>query len=428
MQKMACIFSYKMSSWVSCQKIVFNLHKSYQLNKDFELLNFNYSTDQTFEDIQKIAKEIIAANPDTIVIMDHKPHPITLLNLILPNIKNKDIKIIFHIFGDFTLNYGQWLKLGNLLNGHSVEFIVASERQKILIDKFLPKTQECSVCPFPVNEDEFFYNPILRKEQRTEWEVKNEDLVFVFTGRLSRQKRILTLIRSFADFIESSKAPNAHLFLYGEPDALGDRFLGKWEIEGEYFRRLNRFYKSLPEEIQSRIHFKGAVPNEKLKAVYQGADYLVNLSVHNDEDYGMSVAEAQCSGLPAIITDWGGLAGFALSQLPEAVKFIPVKIGKRSKIIHYQSILKEFHRAYIEGRSLERQKISTMALDKLGIKACRPIIGHVLNSNLKKFTEFSPLLNEVISAQEIRYRPFLTSDKNINALYRELYSSYVRNN
>src|SRR5690606_17477950 len=101
----------------------------------------------------------------------------------------------------------------------------------------------------------------------------------------------------------------------------------------------------------------GSLPNKELKGVYQGADYLVNLSVHNDEDYGMSVAEAQCSGLPGIITDWGGLAGFHHDGLPEATNFIPVRIGNRTKQINKKSVLDAFVKTS-QGHFAQREKLA----------------------------------------------------------------------
>lgn len=415
-----------MSSWVSCQKIVFNLHKSYQLDKNLELLNFNYSVDQTPHEILQSAEAVIAAQPDTILILDHKPHPLSILQLILPRIQEKKPKIIFHVFGDFTLYYAHWDKLGKLLAGYDVEFLVASDRQKHLIDKFLPEGTRAVVCPFPVDKNEFSYNPPLRKLQRKEWGLADDDMAFVFTGRLSRQKRTHTLLKSFAEFLEKTKTTKAHLFLYGPTDHIGDQFIGRWETEGEYFRKIIRVYKDLPENARSKIHFMGSVPNAELKGVYQGADMLMNLSVHNDEDYGMSVAEAQCSGLPAILTDWGGLASFYHKELPEATRYIPVRIGKRSKVIHYASVVAAFEEAMKHGQFKNRDKISELALNKFGVEAGYKIVSTVAERKSEGFTAFTPFFQKVLAQFQFTAQPYITDSKNINNLYREIYSSYVR--
>lgn len=427
MQKVACLFSYKLSSWISCQKIVFNLHKAYQLDKKLELLNFNYSVDQLPHEWVTTAEEIAAAEPDVIVILDHKPHPLHILQQVF-QLLGKKPRIIFHVFGDFTLYYPQWDKLGVLLEGYQVDFVVASERQKHLIDKFLGNVK-CTVCPFPVDKSEFFYNPSLRTLQRKEWELKDDEIAFVFTGRLSRQKRIHSLIKLFAEALTITKSKKAHLYLFGAPDHVGDPFVGKWDAECEYFRKINKIYRALPKDIQEKIHFMGNVPNSELKGVYQGADMLVNLSVHNDEDYGMSVAEAQCSGLPAILTDWGGLAGFYHPELPEATQYIDVTIGARNKLIDSKAVVSALVRT-IEGKKFEKRKeLSELSYNKVGVEAAAKIVKDTMAKEPEKFTGLSPFFSRVLQHYHFAQNPYINpTTRELNNNYRKIYSSYVRDN
>lgn len=428
MQKIACIFSYQKSSWVSCQKIVFNLHKAYAGLKDTKLINFNLSPQSEAQDIYLLSKEIISSKPNTIVFLDHKPHPLPLIQFLVKNWDgDKFPRIVFHIFGDFTLFYSQWEKVGELLKGKNVDFVVASERQKDLIDKFLSTEAPSQVCPFPVNEDEFFFRPELRENQRKEWGLKNDELACVFTGRFSRQKKTHTLLKAFAEAIESIKNPKTHLFLYGHADHIGDPFVGQWETEGEYFRTFYRIFKELPAETQKRIHFMGNVPNLELKAVYQAADLLVNLSVHNDEDFGMSVAEAQTSGLPALVTSWGGLASFTYPEYPEATTFIPVKIADHSKAISRKRVASFLSQFIQERKEFDRKKISILALKKFGIKAAQQEINSILESGPHVFRGFSPFFEKVVTETQSSSTPYIDHKKQINHLYRELYSAYVGN-
>jgi glycosyltransferase involved in cell wall biosynthesis len=430
MQKIACVFSFKMSSWVSCQKIVFNLVKAYQLNPDFELLNFNYSIDQDDQEIYQLAQKIAQSKPDVISVLDHKPHPAHLFVHLIKELKRLDRKprFIFHIFGDFSLNYKFWGELGKILEGFEVDFVVASKRQKILIDKFLQPEHQSIVCPFPVDTKEFFYTPGLRIKQREDWGITDHDIAYVFCGRLSRQKRIHTLLKGFAELVESTQYPTSHLFIYGTPDNVGDQFVGIWEVEGEYFRKINRIYKSLSLEVQERIHFMGGVPNAELRAVYQGADWLVNLSVHNDEDYGMSVAEALCSGLPAIITDWGGLASFEISNIKNATFLIPTKIGQRSKIINYASFL-NFLKLSLKNNSTEKRKeISKATIETFTIEPVSKVISDLLSTSPKPFVGFNQFFEKVLQNVTFFQTPYITTRKHINTTYREIYSSYVREN
>jgi hypothetical protein len=73
MQKIACLFSFRESDWVSCQKIVFNLHKAYEALPGFKILNFDYNHESLNTDISKLVMELERERPDTIVILDHKP-------------------------------------------------------------------------------------------------------------------------------------------------------------------------------------------------------------------------------------------------------------------------------------------------------------------------------------------------------------------
>lgn len=427
MQKVACLFSFKLSSWISCQKIVFNLHKAYQLDKSLELLNFNYSDDQLPYEWSQTAEAVAATNPDVIVVLDHKPHPIYILQQILKLMGRKP-RIVFHVFGDFTLYYPQWDKLCATLVDYQVDFVVASERQKHLIDKYLPSNLGCSVCPFPVDKHEFHYVPALRNLQRKEWGLKDDDMAFVFTGRLSRQKRIHSLLNIFSKALEITKAENAHLFLFGAPDHIGDPFVAKWDSEGEYFRKINRIYRGLPKNVQERIHFMGNVPNSELKSVYQAADMLVNLSVHNDEDYGMSVAEAQCSGLPAILTDWGGLAGFYHSELPEATQYIDVVIGSKNKLIDSKSAINAIVKTIQTDRFTKRKELSEAAYKKFGVETAGEIVKNILSRDTAKFTELSPFFQQVLEKIVFTTNPYINiKNHELNNLYRKIYSSYVRN-
>lgn len=428
MHKIACLFSFRESSWVSCQKIVFNLHKAYEKVPDLEIKNFDYGPDCWGTEIVELQDALLKYAPDTIVIMDHKPHPIHILKLLLSKIQSKTKpRLIFHVFGDFTLYYRDWSALGKLMEDFPVEFIVASDRQKILIDQFLTPPHECHVCPFPVKPDEFFFSAEERKKQRKDWGVSDDDLVFTFTGRLSRQKRTHLLLKTFTAALEMTATKKAHLFIYGQADDLGDNFLQIWDQENEYFRKIHRQYMELPASARERIHFMGNVPNSELRQVYAGADYLVNLSVHNDEDYGMSVAEAQMTGLPSILTDWGGLASFEHPTLPEATKFIKVKIGNRSKVISSGETIRALAEAMKSPVKIPRENLVALANGKLSIESASKIIKRVLAEDGHPFVSFSEFHTMIAKRMAFLKPVYLDRNHLIHPIFRKLYTSYVRN-
>lgn len=428
MHKIACVFSFRESTWISCQKIVFNLHQAYEQIPGVKILNFDYGLESWSGEINTLVNGIYDAQPDAIVIMDHKPHPVHFLKLLLPKYEGRPKPlIIFHVFGDFTLHYASWSELGKMLAGFPVEFIVASERQKILIDKLIALPNTSHVCPFPVKPEDFSFKKEERITQRKAWGVDDKEIVFTFTGRISRQKRTHLLLKAFDEALRREETTNARLYIYGQADHVGDRFLGIWETENEYFRKIHRQYVELPESTRSRIHFMGNVPNSELRAVYAGADYLVNLSVHNDEDYGMSVAEAQMTGLPAILTDWGGLASFEHTELPEATHFLKVSLGQKSKIISTAETIDALAHAMKAPGFEKREKLIELADKKFSVEAAKKRLMWILGQKTVPFNSFSDLHTSIMRRELLEKSFYLTKEQKISNTYRKLYSSYVRN-
>ncbi len=427
MQKIACVFSFQESSWLSCQKIVFNLHKAYEVLPNVELRNFNLGIHSLTENIMEICTGIQDMDPDTIVFMDHRPHPLNLLRAVLPLCTKKKPRIIFHVFGDFTLYYKEWSRLAELLKGFPVTFIVASERQKLLIDRFLTPHHVSYVVPFPVRTEDFYFDSKERDRQRDAWGMDDRDLVLTFSGRISRQKRIHLLLPIFHEALQRETDKRLHLFIYGLPDHIGDTFLNIWDNENEYFRKVDRIYKEFPSLTRDRIHFMGGIPNRELNSVYAGSDYLINLSVHNDEDYGMSVAEAQMTGLPSILTDWGGLSSFYQPQLPEATKYIEVKIGKMAKIFSKAKVIETIDETVKASKAVDRELLMNCARERFSIAASAKKLGDILEMNQESFVSFSDF-HSMITKRMILDKPvYLTKFQTIHPIYRKIYSAYVRN-
>lgn len=422
MTKVICIYSFKESSWVSCQKIVFNLLSSYQKIKNLSITPFNYDQNSAVDDVIGLLKIIQDTKPDKIIFLDHKPHPLLVLSVLFRNMGKDVPPIIFHLFGDFTLYYKDWETAGTLLQGHDVTFVVPSERQKHLIDKFLVNA-DTHICPFPVERSEFAFDQKLRKAQRKEWGLPERAKVFVYTGRLSRQKRIHTLLKAFRE--AAGTEPDAHLYIYGQVDHVGDRFLNVWESEGEYYIRILRMFEALEPELQKRVHFMGNVDWKKLAAVYAASDYFISLSVHNDEDYGMSVAEAQASGLACIITDWGGFSSFDLKEVPQAVRFVPVRFGEHQKLVSVTTTVGLIKDALSEPL-LERLPIAESSMSERSIEAASKTLKRILSLEVEGFQGFSAFFKHITYRIDFGKGLYLNKQSKISNLYKAIYESYLR--
>jgi glycosyltransferase involved in cell wall biosynthesis len=425
MQKIALIYSFKPSSWVSCQKIVANLVKAYKLmDKEYDIKDFSFADGMDGFEFHKSYQGVRDFKADYIIFLDHKPHPVYYLDFLSKELKEtgQKPKFIFHIYGDFTINFKEWARMDKFIVNHEVMWYVASPRQKKLIAEFIP-SEQIQICPFPVDPTEFYVDSKLRELVRKKYRWEKDEFVFIFTGRLSRQKRIHQLLETFATFSKQSSV-KTKLVLVGDTDKLGEPWLSKSEWEFEYFHFLQKVMDKMDSSIRNRIEFHGFKPNSELIGYYNAADCLVNISVHNDEDYGMTCAEAQACGLPAILTDWAGFSGFNL-DIPNAVRYVPVRLTKEAKQIKL-SKLAENLKAAVQSKKIDRNLISMKSLAWTSIANAHQILAKSIKK-LYLFTVFTPIMKEAASLEHYSNKnTFKHKKKQIfNSFYLKVYRHYV---
>jgi hypothetical protein len=141
----------------------------------------------------------------------------------------------------------------------------------------------------------------------------------------------------------------------------------------------------------------------------------------------MSVAEAQMSGLPSILTDWGGLASFEHPALPEATRYLEVKIGQRSKLISGKQTIEAICEAIRTPRNVPREKLVALAREKFSVQTCAKIIDKLLKQDAPLFNSFTELHTMIAKRMIFKKPVYMTRDQKIHSIYRKLYSAYVRN-
>lgn len=401
-----------MSSWISCQKIVSNLWESYKATSH-SVSWMHFGAEQKSQELILLAQRIVEERPEIISFIDHRPHPYDLLQYLIPFWLKTNAplpQIIFHIYGDFTLNYHKWANLAHLLKGIKVKFCVASSSQQKLISKLT--TQDIHIIPFSVNSSEFFYDENLRKKTRDELKIKDEKL-FIFTGRLSYQKNIHLLVKEFLSYLDHQKT-NDKLLIFGHFDDLGDSFTGYKALIGHYFHQVNNLLINHPRKDQ--IQFMGMASSKELNAYYNASDFFINLSTHNDEDFGMSVAEASLCGLASILTAWGGLNDFDLTS----TRYLKVSIDGEKKID--LSLLP----SYMSGSThYDRFKLAHEASLKFSNETASKNIDNMLSMKSKDFEDFTELFYQVYRTVLYTKNVYLDSNHRLNSLYRNLYESYL---
>ena len=106
-------------------------------------------------------------------------------------------------------------------------------------------------------------------------------VVFVYTGRVSREKNLDTLIDAF--LVNDELRAKGALAIFGD---------------GPYLEELRKRYTD------PSVMFPGFIKDKALARAYASGDVFVFPST--TDTYGNSVLEAQASGLPAIVSDEGG--------------------------------------------------------------------------------------------------------------------------
>ncbi|MBK24102.1 MAG: hypothetical protein CME70_08895 [Halobacteriovorax sp.] len=412
MSKTVLIKRGSKSNWVSCQSITNNIEEAYSLvlGKDQSIVKFLNNEDDQYEQ-WKLAKEISSLNPKTIIFLDHQPHPESFL-LSLDACMDKLPHLIFHVFGDFTLQTNNWIGIEGILKKTSSKIIVASKKQKALLENLINANKEyISVLPFPIDTKFFNYSPAKT----------NDKVTYLYSGRLSTQKNILELITYFDQF-NKNIANNSKLIIAGPFDDLGIPFLGKNLSSGSYGHSVEKKLASLNNE---NIEVLRNCNHEELLELYRSSDFYISLSTHNDEDYGMAPAEALCCGLPCILSDWGGFSGFKeLSQN----RYVPIQ-EKNGRILPLaDKLILELTSANEALLSVEeRKKLSLESIDILGIEAYANSLKSLIKQEPKiLFDSFTREMEMMASSHRInKEAPFFKgSNGSYSSLYKKIYEPY----
>ena len=426
----ALVHKKNKSYWKSCQSITDNLKGSYHiLAKDLERELISIETDSSLSeyDGQKLAKKILEAGAEYVSFIDHHPHPISLIQGIdaLCESEKKDRPtLIFHIFGDFVLNAVAWQACGDLLKKFKVQFIAASHKQASLLESFFAQGEEVEVIPFPVSDLEYFYSEEVREKTREAYQW-GDDLIFLYTGRLSYQKNITDLIHIFSYF-QSHFNQKVRLVLAGPMDDLAVPYLGKEALPGTFYFHWEEALNSC--ENSDRITFLGNLSQEELFKLYNGADCYISLSAHHDEDYGMSPAEALCSGLPCVLSQWGGFSSFA-HYLPGDVELVEIERGNDRNYPHSKQCFKMMAAQSMKSYEADqRRDLSINAHEKLGIRAVsQQLIPVFQNKNRKNFLGLNSKFFKLAAQFENNPQsPFRSASGGYSLFYREIYDDYSK--
>jgi glycosyltransferase involved in cell wall biosynthesis len=397
---------------MSCRRITGNLIDAYKEALGAQMDVLDYPWDISPAQIWDLAGEIHARRPAGLIFVDHLPHPALLAQGLATRFPGRFPRTVAHVYGDFTLYSDSWRRFGDLLTGSELTLVCASNRQIALVSNFLkPSEPSIKRCPFPVRGQDFAFSPELRRERRQAIGAAPGELVILYTGRISMQKNVLRLLREVARF--AAARSRVHLVVAGDFDDLGAAPFGSRPEPGEYFQAWRALCESpeIPRSLQ--IHAPGFQGTPELRAWYSAADVFASLSLHHDEDYGMSPAEAAVSGLPLLLTDWGGYADF--SGHAHSCELVTVRLLPEGLQIDGQAIQEVLARVSAQvPTDAKRTEAGRQASERISVSAASRTLAAITRTPAFPFRGFQARLSGVQTG------PGSGTD------YEEVYRAYVR--
>jgi len=203
-----------------------------------------------------------------------------------------------------------------------------------------------------VNTNRFNPTRIVRDDIRKELKIKENKVVYIFLGRLNKDKGIEELLQAFNKLSKEDK--NVYLLMIGVD-------------EGNYISRIHEFHN-----IQSGINFHYYGKTSTPEKLLQAGDVFC-LPTYR-EGFGLSVIEASCLGLPVICTDTYGVLDAMLDNVT----------GLRCKVQDVESLYQQMKR--LSKDSILRNKLGINGRERVLKKFSGKFITHEwvkLYNNLK---------------------------------------------
>ena len=415
------------SDWKSCQSITANLLRSYLLAFPKKTVIGHLSRKENGYEAFKLAQTIMRSRVKNLVFVDHQIFPHQILYWLKQLDSNFNHYVVhLHVFGDFPLFAGQWLKAEACLKELEVKLICASDKQVKLIKKFLLDSDNSVFkIPFPVDPEHYYFEKEKRSKARQKAEIKENETVFLYSGRISLLKNVVELVQIFEIF-SMSVQHETRLLIAGELDSVGIPYLGLKEPKEILHSKLEQVVL-MAKDKGVKVEILGPLSQAHLREFYSLSDVFCSLSVYHDEDYGMSPAEAMMMGLPCLLTDWGGYSSFDLGN--NGVSLIKTSLGETKAQFRKTEALNafiNFHNNIGDFRE-RRQDYCRINYNHFSISAVAEKLIELKNIPDPKFSGFATSLENLAKIGRSQKPLFgeISFKSEYTENYRELYKSYV---
>lgn len=196
-------------------------------------------------------------------------------------------KLIFHAHNDFLSKNKK--RLNDIANIYDYFFVVSKYIGKRICEIPGINKEKVKLLYNGINIDKF-QTDVNVDEERKKWGLTDTDIVFLYTGRLVKQKGVMELVKAF-NSINNEKYKLLIVGSVGYGKTICDKFT----------RRLNKLSKN-----NSNIVYTGFIKYDDMYKIYKIANFGIVPSVWEDP-CPLVVVEHLASGNPVIITKSGGI-------------------------------------------------------------------------------------------------------------------------
>jgi glycosyltransferase involved in cell wall biosynthesis len=213
----------------------------------------------------------------------------------------KPISLIGMLFGELSRGGPGLRMLAKYLK--TTDILVGNCAADLEITRKFFGNAEIRLLPLAYDESAFYpIDSSRKKEVKASLGLTDRDKVLLYAGRVTLEKNVHTVLKHYS--LLQALIPELHLVI------AGNAWEGPFREVGVYTfgtaRTLQKLGRNLRFE-EGRVHVVGNLSHEALCDLYNVADVSINLTLHHDENFGLSQIESMACGTPVIGTKWGGL-------------------------------------------------------------------------------------------------------------------------
>lgn len=249
------------------------LHKIIHLPVNFAFIN------EVIKDIEKNNKQY------DLVIVENNASLIPPLSKKFPN------KVILHLHND---NVNATIQDGKRIYDGCKKVFTVSDYIKNRVET-LGKENKVVTLFNGIDSETFTKQKTLenRKKIREKYNIKDDDIVFIFSGRVCKDKGVKELVKAFINVRNKNKS--AKLMI------IGASFFSK-KNKTKYIEELI----SIAKPFEKDIIFTGYIDYKNMGEIYSAADIQIVPSIF-DDPCPLTVIEGMTMGLPQIVSNCGGI-------------------------------------------------------------------------------------------------------------------------